>query len=152
MENEARVHLNLQKLGGVKVDYLTPLKQSRNAQNRKEYLKPVDWAQYIQKSLVNQIKPTKESVMLSHMSPITGEVKTENESSTKTKTPSKKKTKARCDWLKYEILDQCKKYINYLAKTQTMCFICETERTDRQGIKITKLFYVDHEGNTFSHI
>jgi hypothetical protein len=44
MKNEARVHLNLQKLAGLKVDYLTTFRKGRESQNKKDHLKPIDWS------------------------------------------------------------------------------------------------------------
>ena len=101
--------------------------------------------------MVNQIKPSRESTFLSHMSPIASQPK--EQSPTKGgKTPTKKRTKAKCDWLKYEIIDQCKECVNYLIKIQNLCFVCETEHIDKQGIRIFKKFYVDSEGSDFFDI
>lgn len=147
MTNQARVNLNQQKLAGCKVDYLSSFREKRESEERSDYSKPLDWAKYIQKSLVNQIKPTRHRTYLSHQSFNSGGIKLTSEQNFQpSKTPQKQKTRAKCDFLKYELIDQCKELIKYLTVIQEFCYVCETEHIDKQGIKVKKRFYVDKEG------
>ena len=38
--------------------------------------------------------------------------------------------------------------IIYLIKLRRYPFICSTKSTDKMGIKVSKYFYVDEDGNT----
>ena len=67
IEKQSRVQLNQLMLRGGRIDYLSPFKEKRRRQTL-DNNKQMDWATYVQTASINQIKPTKQSIYLAHLS------------------------------------------------------------------------------------
>lgn len=99
--NQARVQLNRQQLKGQTVDYLTPQRERRIQDSIKKNQK-IDWATYVQTSMVSQIKPTKQCAYLTHLSEYVEPVLCDHlaDKKEKQKEPKPKQKKKNNDWIK----------------------------------------------------
>ena len=70
------------------------------------------------------------------------------------KSPGQKggKKQSKIDTVKDPIVGSTDDVIKYLIKLRRFPFICSTKSTDKMSIKVSKYFYVDEEGNTFTDI
>ena len=155
---EARVKLNQMVNKDVKIDYLTGSREMR--QHKETHSEEMDWTNILRKSVMNQKKTTKMRTYLTHLGthgaaflPDTSANSFKSSPGSKdAKSPGQKggKKSSKTDTVKQQIVAATDDVIYYLIKLRRFPFVCSTKSTDKMSIKVSKYFYVDEEGNTFT--
>ena len=68
------MQFNQQRLQGDQIDYLTPFKETRQQNSNPHRHVEINWSEYVKKSMVKQVKATKQQAILSHLSTMTGPI------------------------------------------------------------------------------